>query len=38
LALKVAKKVASGECDRGIMIDARASVVACNKVKRDPAA
>jgi len=35
LALKVAKKVASGECDRGIMIDGAGigSCMACNKVK-----
>ena len=34
-ALKVAKKVASGECDRGIMIDGAGigSCMACNKVK-----
>ena len=35
LALKVAKKVASGECERGIMIDGAGigSSMACNKVK-----
>lgn len=34
-ALKVAKKVASGECDRGIMIDGAGigSSMVCNKVK-----
>lgn len=34
-ALKVAKKVASGECERGIMIDGAGigSSMACNKVK-----
>jgi len=34
-ALKVAKKVASGECDRGIMVDGAGigSSMACNKVK-----
>jgi ribose 5-phosphate isomerase B len=34
-AVKVAKKVASGECDRGIMIDGAGigSSMACNKIK-----
>jgi ribose 5-phosphate isomerase B len=34
-AVKVAKKVTSGECDRGIMLDAAGigSAMACNKVK-----
>jgi len=34
-AVKVAKKVAGGECDRGIMLDAAGigSSMACNKVK-----
>ena len=34
-ALKVAKKVVSGECDRGIMVDGAGigSSMACNKVK-----
>lgn len=34
-AVKVAKKVVSGECDRGIMLDAAGigSAMACNKVK-----
>lgn len=34
-ALKVAKKVASGECDRGIMVDGAGigSSMVCNKVK-----
>ena len=35
LALKVARKVASGDCDRGIMIDGAGigSCMVCNKVK-----
>ncbi len=35
IALKVARKVASGDCERGIVVDLAgiASAVACNKVK-----
>jgi ribose 5-phosphate isomerase B len=35
IAVKVARKVASGDCERGIMVDMAgiASAIACNKVK-----